>query len=699
MRDQDKTKEQLIQELTALRQRITDLESVVEAGQKCAHKELKELAESEEYIKGWAENRHQVFWLRAGDEITYISPAYEKLYGRSCQSLYEDPDSFLESTHPDDKEYVMKSVMLEREQGEPFCEEYRIIRPDGSIKWVLARSFFIRRDGQGLMSAGIIEDITERKDAEQTLRESEEKFRLVTENIENVFWMSTPGVKEILYVSPAYEKIWGRSVQSVYQFPESFIETIHPDDRERVLNGFKEHAGGFTFDFEYRIVRPDGSIRWIQNRGFPIRDNNGHISKVAGISIDITERKQAEEERDKYRCHLEELVKERTDRLLKTNEQLQAEFIGRYRAEESSRFASAELNQIFDGAAEGIGIVDFDRKFLRVNNAFCTLVGYSRDNLVGHYCSDIFHCPACDAPSCPVSRILAGEKIVEFYKEMERSDGIKIPCIMSIIPFHGPRGKLLGASAFLKDISEWKKAEELLRESEAKYSALVEQAQDGVVIIQDEVYKFVNTAAGLITGYAVEELIGMPFLDILAPESKEMTTWIYTLLLSGEKVRPLFEIKLLCKDGSIKYGEVSSGLIQYHGKPGVMAITRDISNRKRIEGEKQDIQAQLIQAQKMEAIGLLAGGVAHDFNNLLTMIQGHATLALLEVSEADPIVMDLKEIRIAAGRAANLTRQLLLFSRKQPTEPVSLNLNSTVDELLKMIHRVIGEDVTITVDL
>jgi nitrogen-specific signal transduction histidine kinase/ActR/RegA family two-component response regulator len=130
-----------------------------------------------------------------------------------------------------------------------------------------------------------------------------------------------------------------------------------------------------------------------------------------------------------------------------------------------------------------------------------------------------------------------------------------------------------------------------------------------------------------------------------------------------------------------------------------MAIIRDITDRKRIEEEKEKIRTQLIQAQKMEAIGLLAGGVAHDFNNLLTMIQGHATLALLEIGEADPIAMDLKEIRLAAGRAANLTRQLLLFSRKQPTEPVSLNLNNTIEELLKMIHRVIGEDIAITVDL
>ncbi|MEW6381967.1 MAG: PAS domain S-box protein, partial [bacterium] len=304
-----------------------------------------------------------------------------------------------------------------------------------------------------------------------------------------------------------------------------------------------------------------------------------------------------------------------------------------------------------------------------------------------------------DTPDCPLSRILNGEELVEKEKEMVRRDGIGVFCLMSVNPFRGAQGELLGIVAFMKDISEWKKAQELLRESEAKYSALVEQAQDGVAIIQDGVFKFTNTASLRLIGYTSEELLGMPFLDIVAPESREMANWLYSLLLAGEKVPPFFEVKVICKDGTMKDGEVSSGLIQYNGKPAVMTITRDITGRRQIEKEKEKIQSQLLQAQKMEAIGLLAGGVAHDFNNLLTMIQGHATLALLEVGEDNPVAVDLKEIRLASGRAANLTRQLLLFSRKQPTEPVSLNLNSTVDELLKMIHRVIGEDIRITIDL
>lgn len=124
-----------------------------------------------------------------------------------------------------------------------------------------------------------------------------------------------------------------------------------------------------------------------------------------------------------------------------------------------------------------------------------------------------------------------------------------------------------------------------------------------------------------------------------------------------------------------------------------------IIQRKKAEEEKEKIQAQLLQAQKMEAIGTLTGGVAHDFNNLLTAIQGYTELAMREVDEADPLYMDLKQVLRAAGRAAGLTRQLLLFSRKQPMELTPLNINQTVDSLLKMLNRLIGEDIAIKTDL
>ena len=134
-----------------------------------------------------------------------------------------------------------------------------------------------------------------RPPADCAILDAETRFRLITETIEDVFWLSTPGVTRMIYVSPAYETIWGRSCESLYREPRSFIDAIHPEDRERVRAGLADHRCG-AWDFEYRVVRPDGEVRWVHDRGYPIRDGEGRLSCLTGIATDITRRRAAEAE-------------------------------------------------------------------------------------------------------------------------------------------------------------------------------------------------------------------------------------------------------------------------------------------------------------------------------------------------------------------------------------------------------------------
>lgn len=153
------------------------------------------------------------------------------------------------------------------------------------------------RDEQGAIGGVILvfRDVTERRQAEIALRESEELFRQLAENVEEVFWVRDTRRNQMIYVSPAYEELWGRSRESLYQDPASFIEAIHPEDRERVITELRKQSEGELFNQEYRILHPDGSTRWIWARTFPVRDESGEIYRLAGIAGDITDLKRAEQ--------------------------------------------------------------------------------------------------------------------------------------------------------------------------------------------------------------------------------------------------------------------------------------------------------------------------------------------------------------------------------------------------------------------
>jgi PAS domain S-box-containing protein len=140
-------------------------------------------------------------------------------------------------------------------------------------------------------------DITARKRAEEALRESEQRFRLMAETIQDVFWIATPGIKKAKYVSPRYEQVWGRTRQELYQSPQTFLEAVHPEDQHRVKSEFLASLDrSEPFSLEYRIIRPDGEVRWIHDRGFPVKGEQGHVILFTGVATDITERKTLEQQ-------------------------------------------------------------------------------------------------------------------------------------------------------------------------------------------------------------------------------------------------------------------------------------------------------------------------------------------------------------------------------------------------------------------
>ncbi|WP_449416490.1 PAS domain S-box protein [Phormidium nigroviride] len=199
---------------------------------------------------------------------------------------------------------------LERvKQGKSDRAQLRFRRRDGCELWALVSSSSIKDDTGFFKGAfAAIADITELKQTSEALRESEERFRQVTDNISDVFWVADLAKRELLYVSPAYEKIWGRSCESLQaNFIES-LESIHPEDRDRVQAKFFQTVLQGQYDEEFRILRPDGSVRWVRDRGFPIKNKQGETHRAAGVIEDITERKQVESELKNQQKWLEEML-------------------------------------------------------------------------------------------------------------------------------------------------------------------------------------------------------------------------------------------------------------------------------------------------------------------------------------------------------------------------------------------------------
>ncbi|ARV58210.1 hypothetical protein BZZ01_05785 [Nostocales cyanobacterium HT-58-2] len=274
------------------------------------------LMESDERFRQLAENIQDVFWMSdiIKRKVLYVSPAYEKIWGRTSESLYDNLMNFVTSVHPDDQQRMQADF----EEGiqEEFEKEYRIVRPDGTVRWIRDRGFPIKDEfGQITRIAGIAQDITERKRSEAALKESEERFRQMADNIQDVLWIGDPAQPHSLYVSPAYEKIWGRKRENMSIDCMDWMNGIHPDDRERVqttLGKLFENAYEGGFEHEYRIIQPDGTVRWIRDRGVLIKDELGQNQRLIGIAQDITERKLAETALQQLNEELEIRVQQRT---------------------------------------------------------------------------------------------------------------------------------------------------------------------------------------------------------------------------------------------------------------------------------------------------------------------------------------------------------------------------------------------------
>ncbi len=359
---------------------------------------------------------------------------------------------------------LMSAIEIATESRSAQICEYQLTE-NGDLKHYEARIAVCNTDEV----LAIVRDITERKRAEVALRESEERFRQLAENLTDVFWMITADRTETLYVSPAYERLWGRTCDSLYRQPASFTDAIHPEDRQRFIAA---NACEFRGDFnhEYRIVRPDGSIRWIRDRAFSIRNDRGEIYRIAGIAEDITDRKRAEEERDRF----------------------------------------------FNLSLDILAVAGADGYFKRVNPAGTLILGYTTEEFLSR---PILHFVHPDDRARTLQEIqhklITGEPTLNLENRFRCQDGPYKWLAWTAVPV--PADGLTYAVA--RDMTDRKQAESALRDSEEKFRTLAENTPDIIARFDRELrHVYVNPAVQRLTGLSPQEVTGKTNRELGMPD-------------------------------------------------------------------------------------------------------------------------------------------------------------------------------------
>ena len=417
---------------------------------------------------------------------------------------------------------------------------------------------------------------------------------------------------------------------------------------------------------------------------------------VLAVSAGVWQRARVERALRGMTARLERHVAARTRDLRAANEELRLRIAEHERSESALQQSEQRYRQLFDNANDVVYTIDLQGFFTSINRAGERVSGYTRDEARRMHIDDVVVPEYRALTREMLARKLAGDTTPVYTIEMVTKDGRRLPFeLNSGLIFSD--GVAVGVQGIARDVSERTRAQELLHRSEARLRSILDIAQDAIISIDEgQRITLFNQGAERIFGYSAGEMLGQP-LDRLLPArlGDAHARHVKTFAASPERARHMGardEILGRRKDGTEFPAEASISKFLQAGQPVFTVILRDITERKLLED-------QFRQAQKLEAIGRLAGGVAHDFNNLLTAILGYSDLLLTQLNSSLPISADLRQIHGAATRGATLTRQLLALSRRQVLQLAPVDLNTVVQATDQLVRRIMGEDVRIDLRL
>ncbi|MCF2971719.1 PAS domain S-box protein [Synechococcus sp. Nb3U1] len=546
------------------------------------------------------------------------NPALAHIFG------YDSPEDLMHNVSDigsqiyADSERRAEFVQRMLTEGQVVDFEHQVCRKDGKLIWVSLNARTIYNDqGEPLYFEGFVTDITaahqlkeRQRQSEEALRESEFRFLQLAENTQQLFWITTVYSKDLLYVSPACETIWGRSVEDSYANPQAWIRQIHPDDRWLFPAILKAQSEGQKTDVIFRIIRTDGQLIWLRERSFPIRDKNGKVYRVAGIAEDITESKKLEAERRQI--------------------------------EQALQQSAEHFRQIFQLAPNGIALIDLQGRFIQVNDAFAQIIGYTPEELRGQQQLDILYPEDITQLLEANEALLTGKTSVSQRQiRYTHRSGQVIHLLFRVTLLTDEASNPTEFLVQVIDISARVEAEHALKESEERFRQTFELAPiaKSMTNLKGE-YLQINSAFTQTLGYTLTDLQDKTILDITHPEDVAATVENGNQLLTGAAHQCEQEKRYLHKNGQIVYAILRITLVRTaQGDPSYfLSQILDITERKQTEAALRQSELSLRGIFEQSALGIFIADQSGHYikvNPALEEMLGYSAAELANMSFCD----------------------------------------------------------------
>lgn len=587
--------------------------------------------------------------------ISFWNPAAERILGYSRgEAIGQNLQMFLTPQNGHSLHKEAFAGFLKTGQGAAAGKTFELEarRKDG-LEISIELSMSTLQLSDGWHSVGIIRDITERKRSEDALRESEEKFRILSDSTPSAVMLYQDD--RFFYANKAAEIITGYSVNELLGM--NFWEFIHPDyqavakERGRMRQQGKETITSY----ELKIVTKDGKENW----GYLSGATTMIGGRPAGIVsvVDITDRKRAEKALRESELKYRFLTESMTDIVWTSDLNL-------------------KITYTSPSTMKVLGFTPEERRLLKAEE---TMTKASYEAAMDLLAREL---------ELERDKTADPDRFLLIRTEYYHKDGYTVWMESNVRFIRGPEGHPTGIHGVSRDITDRKKAEDELRDSEGVLRSLLEATPVGVILMKDRVLRKVNKTLCKITGYKEEEMIGMSTRIFYADDEEFRRI--------GKELYEQMELEGLgVKDAVFKRqdGELINVILSVSPfdpddlSAGVCGIVQDITDRKRADEARKKLKEQLDHAQRLESIGTLAGGIAHDFNNLLMGIQGNAALLMLDLDPSYPHYERLKYIEEQVRSGADLTRQLLGFAQGGRYELKSTDMNEIIEKTAAMFGR------------